>query len=60
MAIYEPEDFDKALNPKQMKHNKAIDKLKRMRLKKKEEEEQKSLYNVPTSEDLSKWINFGD
>lgn len=57
MTIYEPEEFGDIWKPENMKHKRAIDKLKRMRMKKKEEEELKEEAGIPTSSDLEDWFS---
>ncbi len=56
MTIYEEEDFDKSWDPRWMKFNNSVDRLKRIRAKIAHDEEKKKTDNVPTSLDLEKWF----
>ena len=58
MTIYEPEDFDKTWDPEWMKFNRAVDKLKSMRLKQAADKNKKKEEGIPTSIELE--IQFND
>lgn len=52
MAILEPEDFDKVNDPEWVKMQRKADKLKRIRIKQRQDEEAKSQFGIPTSLEL--------
>jgi len=57
MTIYEPEDFYKQWDPRWMKFNRKVDKLKEMRARIEHDNRKKEEEGIPTSQDLARWLN---
>jgi len=57
MTIYDPEDFYKQWEPRWIKFNRKVDKLKKMRARTAQDDKKKKEDGIPTSYELACWFN---